>query len=72
MIEYFGLDNIIYLLLVLHFITVIGLDARGRYLNKIIDKLQNRVDDLERRIGLSSEFDMDPIGFVRNQDHNKE
>lgn len=71
MIEYFGIENIIYFILAILALIGFQLDKFTRHALKHIDTLQERVDKLEIRVGIKDDFDMDPIGFARKGSDEK-
>ncbi len=52
MIEYFGVDNILYFVLAVLVIIGFQLDRFSRRSLKHIDRLQERIAELEKRLGL--------------------
>ena len=52
MIEYFGIENIIYSILVVLAFAGFQIDRFSRHSLRHIDKLQERVDELEKRVGI--------------------
>lgn len=68
MIEQVGIDYIIGSLVLALVVMAYQMDKFSKHSLKHIDMLQDRVDELEKRVGIQKEFDMDPIGFVRNHD----
>lgn len=52
MIEYFGVENIMYFVLAILVIMGLQIDRFSRHANKHIDRLQERIYDLEKRLGL--------------------
>ena len=71
MIEYFGVENIIYFILAALAFMAFQLDRLSSNALKHIDSLQERVYMLEERVGIKEEFDMDPIGFARKEDDER-
>ena len=68
MIEQIGLDYIIGGLVLALIFMCYQLDKFSKHSLKHIDMLQERVNELEKRVGIQKEFDMDPIGFIRDDD----
>ena len=68
MIDYLGLENVIYGVLIFLFYTAYKLDSSSKYALNHIGMLQARVDELEERLGIKEPFDMDPLGFTRKND----
>ena len=68
MIEQIGLDYIVGGLVLALVFMGYQMDRLSKHSLKHIDMLQARVDELEKRVGIHKEFDMDPIGFVRSDD----
>ena len=68
MIDYFGIENILYFFLAA--LTLIGFQIE-RFARRTVnhqDKLRERVEKIEKYVGLKEDFDMDPLGFVRNEE----
>ena len=68
MIEYLGLENIIAVFSVVLVVVAFQLGRFSKNTLRHIDKLQERVDELEKRVGVQKGFDMDPLGFTRKED----
>ncbi len=68
MIEQIGLDYIVGGLVLALVFMGYQMDKFSKHSLKHIDNLQERVDELEKRLAIQQEFDMDPIGFVRSDD----
>lgn len=68
MIEYVGLESIIAIIVVVILLLAYQLDRFSKHSIKHIDKLQERVNDLEERLGVTKSYENDPVGFVRKDD----
>ncbi len=66
MLEYMELETILWVLLVVIILLCIQLDRFSRRTVNYIDSLQNRVSELEERLGISDTDDLDPLGFMHN------
>jgi len=67
MLEYLELETILWVLVVVIILLSIQLDRFSKRTINHIDSLQNRVNELEERLGVSETHDADPLGFIHNE-----
>jgi uncharacterized membrane protein YcfT len=59
MIEFIGVNNIVYFILFIVALVGYKIDRFSRYALQHIDKLQSRVSELEKRVGVEAEVDLE-------------
>lgn len=70
MIDYLGLENIVIFMAVVVAWLAYSIDRFSKRVNMHLDKLQTRVDELEERLGIKEPFDLDPLGFSRENNNS--
>ena len=67
MLEVVGLENILWFIVISIAVIAFQIDRLSRRMVGYIDDLQDRVDELEKRVGSKEEVNIDALGFVREE-----